>query len=66
MDEKNAADLRRAWGGKPCEHRDFAKERIMGAQTGDTFCTQCGQSFSPADRAELEEKKRAGKPDRTL
>lgn len=64
MQAKKAANLRRAWGEKPCEHPAFEKEYILGAQTGDYICTQCGECFSPADRAELAEKIKVTKPDR--
>lgn len=61
MQAKKAANLRRAWGEKPCEHPAFEKEYILGSQTGDYICTHCGECFSPADRAALDEKRRTPK-----
>jgi len=46
------------------DHPAFEKEDILGAQTGDYICTQCGECFSPADRTELDEKRKAITPDR--
>ncbi len=63
MNSKKAESLRREWGKKSCEHPDFAKETILGAKTGDHVCTQCGESFSPADHAELEQQRKARTPD---
>lgn len=35
-------DIREKWGDKPCDHPNIEKEYMLGAQTGDYVCTQCG------------------------
>lgn len=64
MQAKKAANLRQAWGKKRCEHPAFEKEYDLGAQTGDYICTQCGECFSPAERAEVDDKRRTKASDR--
>jgi len=44
MQSEKAAELRRAWGDKPCDHPDLEKEYSLGADTGDYVCTTCGKS----------------------
>ena len=56
---KDAAALRKAWGGKTCSHPTLGKEYDLGTDTGDFVCVQCGESFSPKERAELEASRRA-------
>nr|WP_319272365.1 hypothetical protein [uncultured Draconibacterium sp.] len=31
---------------KLCSHSQFEKEYILGSDTGDIICTQCGKVFS--------------------
>lgn len=59
MSPEKARELQIAWGGRPCEHPSFAKERIMGSQTGDSICVQCGESFSPDEMAALNAARKA-------
>lgn len=54
MQMDRAAELRQSWGDRPCSHPDLDKEYHLGMQTGDYVCTQCGRSFSPAERAAVE------------
>lgn len=57
-------ELKRAWGGKPCNHPQFEREYWQGnnltnyedKKTGDWVCTQCGEVFT---REEMEALKRA-------
>ena len=44
MDMKDAAELTRKWGGKPCSHPRLVKERDIGGLTGDYVCTTCGEA----------------------
>lgn len=44
MQLKNALELKKQWGNKPCDHPQLEKEYFQGAQTGDYVCTTCGAS----------------------
>lgn len=44
---KEALELQREWGDKPCDHPQVVKEYHLGTQTGDRVCTKCGYSASP-------------------
>lgn len=44
MQVKEAIELKRRWGDKPCEHPTLDKEYNLGAATGDYACTKCGRS----------------------
>jgi hypothetical protein len=55
MQASKAKRKRDDWGDKPCSHPSFAKEYILGAQTGDYVCTQCGQSFDKNERDQIED-----------
>ena len=44
MQIKEAMKLKEAWGDKPCNHPELAKEYELGAATGDYVCTQCVSS----------------------
>jgi hypothetical protein len=33
-----------------CEHSQLRKERVMGQQTGDMICTNCGEVFSTDEK----------------
>lgn len=59
MQSKKAAELRAAWGDRPCEHPAFAKEYDLGAHTGDYVCTQCGAKITFRQRAEILSARRA-------
>lgn len=39
-----AQQLRKNWGNKPCEHKDWLKEYYNGTSTGDYICSQCGKA----------------------
>jgi hypothetical protein len=54
IQSKEAAEKRKQWGDKPCDHPSFAKEYYLGAQTGDKVCVQCGESFSPGEVTAIE------------
>jgi len=48
--------IRQRWkraGSPPCEHPRRDREYDLGANTGDTGCLDCGESFSPAEEKEL-------------
>ena len=36
-----------------CEHKNLSKERIMGAQTGDKICDDCGKEFTITELRDL-------------
>lgn len=36
--------IREEWGDKPCDHPSIDNEYILGSQTGDYVCIQCGIS----------------------
>ncbi|HOW87124.1 MAG TPA: hypothetical protein P5561_03360 [Candidatus Omnitrophota bacterium] len=42
MQANEAERLRKEWGAKPCEHPKWEKEYILGSDTGDKVCSQCG------------------------
>ncbi len=42
-----------AAGSPPCDHTNRDREYDLGMHTGDTACLTCGESFSPAEEAEL-------------
>jgi hypothetical protein len=44
MQSEAAAELRRAWGGKPCDHPNITREYYLGSATGDYVCTTCGET----------------------
>ena len=56
MQYKKAQGLQKAWGNKPCDHPEFDKEYMLGMNTGDLVCTQCGRSFDPESVKSLREK----------
>ena len=45
MNIKEAAQLRKEWGDKPCDHLKFVKEAYLGGSTGDYVCTTCGDAI---------------------
>lgn len=66
MQMSKAAELKNAWGDKPCSHPSFEKEYILGGQTGDYICSTCGETFMPDEYRRIkEERKKAdeAKPD---
>ena len=58
MQSKKAALIRQEWGDKPCDHPDFDKEYMLGAQTGDYICTQCGRCFMREEKEAIETKRK--------
>ena len=59
MQIKDAMDLKKRWGNKPCNHPTLEKEYEMGASTGDYICTQCGESGWGSDWNKKEEESSA-------
>lgn len=69
MDLNPATKLRREWGTQPCDHPQLESdylagsfiegESIAGGFTGDLYCSYCGAIFTPAQAAELEERRAA-------
>jgi len=57
MQSKSAAEIRKKWGNKKCDHPEFDKEYYLGAQTGDYICTQCGKCFTGREVKEIESKR---------
>jgi hypothetical protein len=53
----DAAQLRRQWGDRPCDHPRFSKEYHLGADTGDYICEQCGKCFAPQEMRQIEEER---------
>jgi hypothetical protein len=52
--KKRAIALQQAWGDKPCDHPELAREYDeAGARTGNYVCTQCGAILTFRERAEL-------------
>jgi hypothetical protein len=47
MQASQAKLIAERWGDKPCDHPGVVKEYMLGAQTGDRICTQCGFTASP-------------------
>lgn len=53
MQAKRAAELRKAWGDKPCPHNSLGKEYDLGERTGNYVCKSCGRIFTFREKAEL-------------
>ena len=60
MQSKKAAELREKWGNKPCLHPSWENEYMLGSQSGDSVCTQCGLTVWDPREAEREAKKKFG------
>ena len=48
MQEKKGAQLRKEWaekGSPPCVHPTLAKEYFLGADSEDSICTTCGETW---------------------
>lgn len=58
MQAKRAAQLRKAWGDKPCEHPSFDKLYYLGAQDFDMVCEQCGEEIPKARVKEIQKRRR--------
>ena len=57
MDFREASELQKKWGDKPCDHPDLEQEDpISGQWSGDWVCTRCG-AMGP--RKDLEKDRRA-------
>ncbi len=62
MDIKKGQRLREEWDDKPCDHPSFEKETqgqvlsygYVEEKTGDYICTQCGETFTKAEKDEIE------------
>ena len=53
MQLEEATRLRKAWeakGNPPCEHPKTEREYALGAHTGDTVCTTCGETTNLTNR----------------
>lgn len=46
MQLKEALELQRQWGNKPCNHPRVEKEYHLATSTGDYVCTTCGATGS--------------------
>jgi hypothetical protein len=44
MQIKEALNLQKQWGKKPCEHQHIEKEYHLGSATGEYNCTKCGMT----------------------
>jgi hypothetical protein len=44
MQMRDATELRKQWGDRPCSHPRLTKEYDLGAHTGDWVCTTCGET----------------------
>jgi len=65
MQMDRAAKLRKEWGDKPCDHLGVEKEYILGGDTGDVVCTQCGETFTRPEWQQIQEgRKRGGSDER--
>ena len=50
MKMRDAIELQRKWGNKPCDHPNIVQEDPIGGQwSGDYVCTQCGYSAPKKD-----------------
>lgn len=56
MQAKEAEELRKEWGEKPCSHDHVEREYYLGAHTGDYVCTTCGRDFTSLESVERERK----------
>ncbi len=54
---KKAAELRRKWKNKSCDHPDFGREYMNSIHTGDYICVKCGECFTGEEVREIEEKR---------
>ena len=57
MQYEKAMKLEETWGNKPCSHPSFQKEYYLSHQTGDYICTQCGKTFTPQEKADVEKRR---------
>lgn len=57
MDYEKAMKLKENWGNKPCPHPSFQKEYYLSSQTGDYVCVQCGETFTPEQKEEIEKRR---------
>ena len=46
MQMHEAAQLRKKWGDKPCDHPCVDREYDRQFHTGDDVCTQCGREIT--------------------
>lgn len=58
MQSERAAELRKKWGDKPCNHPAFEKEYKLGFDTGDYFCIICWNLFTKEEKAAIERKEK--------
>lgn len=57
MQMRKAAQRRKEWGEKPCNHDDVDREYYLGAHTGDIVCTICGRNFTNMEEVESDRQK---------
>lgn len=66
MEYLEVEEIRKRWGGQPCDHPDFEEETIgrgdggYPRKTGDYVCPQCGEVFTKAERDEIKAKRAQG------
>ena len=57
MQAHDAAESRKEWGEKPCNHDHIEPEYYLGAHTGDYVCVTCGKEFASREEAERDRQK---------
>ena len=58
MQMKKAQQIRNDWGDKPCDHPDFDREILLGCDTGDYICVQCGEYLTKQEREAINTKRK--------
>lgn len=66
MQMKEAAELRKQWGGKHCGHPHVEREYHLGMQTGDYICTTCGEAGWGKNWPEVEREEQQNKSGKHL
>lgn len=62
MEFYRSQELKKEWGDKPCDHPSFEKVYYSGAFLLNYSCTQCGADFTIAQKLDIDEIRRNGKP----
>ncbi|MHB1222678.1 MAG: hypothetical protein ACYC2G_01325 [Gemmatimonadaceae bacterium] len=58
MKRKQALALQEAWGDRPCDHPELAREYDQGVRTGHYVCSSCGRTLTFREKAELDAARR--------
>ncbi len=58
MKRKQALALQEAWGDRPCDHPEIAREYDQGVRTGLYVCTQCGHTLSFREKVQIDASRR--------